>query len=290
MAVVAVFQHVGPAPVRDQQRRWLPPPGQTLVHGVDFDVPLLHRHGNAHVLVVRAGQGVQVVQRKADGPGEGGATEGELCGQLLVVAPRARQERRDPLGQTAGITGPCRRLDRVGVVDRLRVLDAHRATFDDMAAASDASDAVRSYSASWCRPSGSITNGRRPARRAPTTSMAGMSPTYQRRRIEPQQVQRGVEDARVGLHHPDVARVDDELDGHAHAGAHLADLERRQALGHQTVGVGHDPQPHAGVRQRLQPVPGPLDRLDPQRRVGELAVDVPCASSRRAWSTSHAST
>ena len=70
VAVVAVLEHVRPAAVRHEERRWLPSPGQALVHGVDLVVPLLLRHGDADVVVVRAGLWVEIVQREADGPEE----------------------------------------------------------------------------------------------------------------------------------------------------------------------------------------------------------------------------
>ncbi len=57
---------------------------------------------------------------------------------------------------------------------------------------------------------GSMTIGRSPARRAPTTSMPGMSPTYHvSSRVETHRVERELEDARVGFHHADRARIDD---------------------------------------------------------------------------------
>ena len=90
------------------------------------------------VVVVRARQRTEVVQREADGAEERGPAQGEIGGERLVVAPRAGQERRDPLGEASGLVGPSRPLDREGVVG------AHRSAAEEIAAASEASEVVRS--------------------------------------------------------------------------------------------------------------------------------------------------
>ena len=68
VAVVAVLQYVRSVAVRDEERRWLPSPGQAPVHGVDLVAPLLLGHGDADIVVSGAGQGFKVVQREEDGP------------------------------------------------------------------------------------------------------------------------------------------------------------------------------------------------------------------------------
>ena len=92
--------------------------------------------------------------------------------------------------------------------------------------------------------------------------------------IDAHQVERDLEDAGVRLHHSQVAGVDDELDRDADPGTDLADLEARQTLAHQPVGVRHDPQADVGGGQGREALLRARDRFDPQRGVGELAVDV----------------
>ena len=87
-------------------------------------------------------------------------------------------------------------------------------------------------------------------------------------------VERGLEDAGVGLHDPDVAGVDDALDLDADAGPDLEDLALPQPLGHEPVGVRHDAEPHAGLGERAQALAAAVDDAHPQRGVGELAVEV----------------
>ena len=120
-----------------------------------------------------------------------------------------------------------------------------------------------------------MSTGRSPARRAPTTSMAGMSPTYQARsRLDGHRVEREREDPRVRLHDPDDAGVDDALDLHAEPGPDLEDLLGAEPLADQTVRVGDDAETDARVGERLQPFATPRDDAQPQRGVRELTVEV----------------
>src|SRR5665213_3543630 len=92
--------------------------------------------------------------------------------------------------------------------------------------------------------------------------------------MESEEVDGSFEDPGVGLHDADIAGVHDTLDLYPNARTHLTELELGEALGHQSVGIGDDPESDPGVGQGLQALTACGYGLDPQRCVGELAVDM----------------
>ncbi len=92
--------------------------------------------------------------------------------------------------------------------------------------------------------------------------------------VEAERVECNLEDARIGLHHADDAGVDHALHLDPEARAHLQDLEVAQPLTDETVGVRDEAQAHAGLGKASDPVATTRRDAQPQRGVGELAVEV----------------
>jgi hypothetical protein len=65
--------------------------------------------------------------------------------------------------------------------------------------------------------------------------------------VEAEEVDGSLEDPRIGLHDADGAGVDDALDVHADAGAHLTELKLGEPPGHHAVGIRDDTEPDPGV-------------------------------------------
>src|SRR5664279_2088829 len=91
---------------------------------------------------------------------------------------------------------------------------------------------------------------------------------------EAEEVDGSFEDPGVGLHDADIAGVHDTLDLHPDAWTHLTELELGEALGHQSVGIGDDPESDPSVGQGLQAFTAGGYGLDPQCCVRELTVDM----------------
>ena len=130
-------------------------------------------------------------------------------------------------------------------------------------------------SPSRCIWNGSIRNGRRPAARAPTTSIPGMSPTYHassaRRRSRRARCRRSAGRASRRRRR---AGVDDARHLDADARPDLRDSGLAEPLRDGAVGVRHDAEAHAGRGERAQAVDRTRDDARPEPRTANSLVEV----------------
>ena len=89
-----------------------------------------------------------------------------------------------------------------------------------------------------------------------------------------ERVQGEGEDPGVGLHDTDRTRIDLAADRDPDSGADLEYLEITEALGHDPVGVRHHTEDHPSCGERAQTITTARDDVEPERRIGELAVEV----------------
>src|SRR5262249_28371146 len=92
--------------------------------------------------------------------------------------------------------------------------------------------------------------------------------------LDRHRVERELEDARVGFGDTDGAGVDDAVDLDTDSRADLKQLRLGETLSDHAVGVRHDAEPYPGGCQLVQPVATTGQLAHPQRRVGELTVEM----------------
>ena len=124
-------------------------------------------------------------------------------------------------------------------------------------------------------PSGSIRNGRRPARRAPTTSIPGMSPTYHASPASTPIASSASWKIRgSGFITPTAPESMTHSTSIPRPGPTCSSSRARRRSADHAVGIRDDAEPDTGCRQVVEPVPGSRALRDPERGIGELAVEM----------------